>query len=165
MSLFLLSLLNCYYYYYVKQTNKLQNWLLLSLNICLVYRWAEKISFFPFWGLVYGSVYYDWWSQDWTFARGSWCPTQAHFGDMDKRLEVMTSKYICSRQVDKSPPSKQVQNHFTQALAHPCCSCSACVKWLGELSQGLSKDFSKLLASPKHSSTPVPLLASPSWPA
>ena len=134
-----------------------------------IYAWytdeLKQISFFPFWGLVYGSVYYDWWSQDWTFARGSWCPTQAHFGDMDKRLEVMTSKYICSRQVDKSPPSKQVQNHFTQALAHPCCSCSACVKWLGELSQGLSKDFSKLLASPKHSGTPVPLLASPSWPA
>lgn len=74
-------------------------------------------------------------------------------GGMDKRLEVMTSKYICSRQVDIPPPSKQVQNHFTQAPVHPHCSCPACVKWLGELSQGLSKDFSKLLASPN---TPIP---------
>ena len=45
VSLFLLSLfsfLKCYYYYYVKKKqktkNKIQNWLLLSLNICLVYR-------------------------------------------------------------------------------------------------------------------------------
>lgn len=133
-----------------------------------IYAWytdeLKQISFFPFWGLVNGSIYYDWWSQDWTFARGSWCPTQAHFGDVDKRLEVMTSKYICSRQVEMPPP-KQVQNYFTQVPAHPHCYCSACVRWLGELSQGLSKDFSMLLAFPKRSDIPVPLLASPYQPA
>ena len=86
MSLFLLSLfsfLNCYYYYYVKEKQKNKN-----LRIGYFYHWIyawytddlKQISSLPFCGLVFVRVYYDWWSQDWMFARDSWCPAQAHVG-------------------------------------------------------------------------------------